>query len=209
MNAALKPLILVVEDEADLVTLLSYNLEREGFRVITAGDGEEALLLADERSPHLILLDWMLPLMSGLEVCRQLRRNPKTRETPVIMLTARAEGFLRGKPDLDDVIKRLKSFEAAGADVLMAPGLPDLDAVRKVCGSLGRPFNFMVGIKGRSFTKADLQAAGVKRISLATSLYRAAMTGLLDAAKEVKEQGTFSYLDHSIATPDLNAFMKE
>ncbi|KPF88030.1 phosphate regulon transcriptional regulatory protein PhoB [alpha proteobacterium AAP38] len=91
MNAALKPLILVVEDEADLVTLLSYNLEREGFRVITAGDGEEALLLADERSPHLILLDWMLPLMSGLEVCRQLRRNPKTRETPVIMLTARGE----------------------------------------------------------------------------------------------------------------------
>lgn len=91
MNAALKPLILVVEDELDLVTLLSYNLEREGFRVITAGDGEEALLLADERSPHLILLDWMLPLMSGLEVCRQLRRNPKTRETPVIMLTARGE----------------------------------------------------------------------------------------------------------------------
>ncbi|MFY8093666.1 MAG: phosphate regulon transcriptional regulator PhoB [Niveispirillum sp.] len=91
MNAALKPLILVVEDEADLVTLLSYNLEREGFRVVTAGDGEEALLLADERSPHLILLDWMLPLMSGLEVCRQLRRNPKTRETPVIMLTARGE----------------------------------------------------------------------------------------------------------------------
>ncbi|MBP7338032.1 phosphate regulon transcriptional regulator PhoB [Niveispirillum sp.] len=91
MNAALKPLILVVEDEVDLVTLLSYNLEREGFRVITAGDGEEALLLADERSPHLILLDWMLPLMSGLEVCRQLRRNPKTRETPVIMLTARGE----------------------------------------------------------------------------------------------------------------------
>lgn len=125
------------------------------------------------------------------------------------VLTARAEGFLRGKPDLDDVIKRLKSFEAAGADVLMAPGLPDLDAVRKVCGSLGKPFNFMVGIKGRSFTKADLQAAGVKRISLATSLYRAAMTGLLDAAKEVKEKGTFTYLDHSIPTPDLNAFMKE
>jgi two-component system phosphate regulon response regulator PhoB len=91
MNSALKPLILVVEDEADLVTLLSYNLEREGFRVITANDGEEALLLADERTPHLVLLDWMLPLMSGLEVCRQLRRNPKTRDIPVIMLTARGE----------------------------------------------------------------------------------------------------------------------
>jgi 2-methylisocitrate lyase-like PEP mutase family enzyme len=118
-------------------------------------------------------------------------------------LTARAEGFLRGQPDLDDVIRRLQAFEAAGADVLMAPGLPDLAAVKKVCGSLNKPFNFMVGIK------ADLEAAGVKRISLATSLYRAAMTGLLDAAQEVKEKGTFTYLDRSIPTPDLNAFMKE
>ncbi|HEU5094111.1 MAG TPA: isocitrate lyase/phosphoenolpyruvate mutase family protein [Reyranella sp.] len=125
------------------------------------------------------------------------------------VLTARAEGFLRGRPDLDDVIKRLQAFEAAGADVLFAPGLPDLAAVKKVCGSLKKPFNFMVGIKGRSFTKADLEAAGVKRISLATSLYRAAMTGLLEAAKEVKEQGTFGYLDSSVSTPDLNAFMKE
>lgn len=125
------------------------------------------------------------------------------------VLTARAEGFLRGRPDLDDVIKRLQAFEGAGADVLFAPGLPDLAAVKKVCGSLKKPFNFMVGIKGRSFTKADLEAAGVKRISLATSLYRAAMTGLLEAAKEVKEQGTFGYLDSSVSTPDLNAFMKE
>jgi len=67
----------------------------------------------------------------------------------------------------------------------------------------------MVGIKGKSFTVAELEAAGVKRISLATSLYKAAMTGLLEAAKEVKDKGTFTYLDHSIPTPDLNAFMKE
>jgi 2-methylisocitrate lyase-like PEP mutase family enzyme len=125
------------------------------------------------------------------------------------VLTARAEGFLRGKPDLDDVIKRLQAFEAAGADVLFAPGLPDLAAVKKVCGSLKKPFNFMVGIKGRSFSTAELEAAGVKRISLATSLYRAAMSGLLEAAKEVKDKGTFTYLDRAIATPDLNAFMKE
>ena len=124
------------------------------------------------------------------------------------VLTARAEGFLRGKPDLDDVIKRLQAYEAAGADVLFAPGLPDLAAVKKVCGSLKKPFNFMVGIKGRSFSVAELEAAGVKRISLATSLYRAAMSGLLDAAKEVKDKGTFTYLDRAIATPDLNAFMK-
>lgn len=125
------------------------------------------------------------------------------------ILSARAEGFLRGKPDLGDVIKRLQAYEAAGADVLFAPGLPDLASVKKVCGALRKPFNFMVGIKGKSFSKAELEAAGVKRISLATSLYRAAMTGLIDAATEVKEQGTFSYLDRAIPTGELNAFMKE
>lgn len=86
-----KPLILLVEDEEALVTLLRYNLEREGFRVAQAADGEEALVLAKEETPDLIVLDWMLPLMSGIEVCRQLRRSPDTRETPIIMLTARRE----------------------------------------------------------------------------------------------------------------------
>jgi len=123
-------------------------------------------------------------------------------------LTARTESFLRGNPDLDDVIRRLQAFEKAGADVLMAPGLPDLPAVRAVCAALSRPVNFMAGIKGRSFTVAELEAAGVRRISLATSLYRAAMTGLVDAAREVRDTGAFGYLDHSLATPDLNAFMQ-
>jgi 2-methylisocitrate lyase-like PEP mutase family enzyme len=123
-------------------------------------------------------------------------------------LTARTESFLRGNPNLDDVIKRLQAFEKAGADVLMAPGLPDLAAVKAVCSAVSRPVNFMAGIKGKSFTVADLSAAGVKRISVAGSLYRAAMTGLLDAAKEVKEKGTFGYLDRAMSTPDLNAFMQ-
>jgi 2-methylisocitrate lyase-like PEP mutase family enzyme len=123
-------------------------------------------------------------------------------------LTARAENYLRGNPDLDDTIRRLQSFEVAGADVLMAPGLPDLDAVRAVCAALSRPVNFMAGIKGKSFTVAALSNAGVKRISLATSLYRAAMTGLLNAAKEVAETGTFGYIEETLATPALNAFMR-
>ena len=114
------------------------------------------------------------------------------------VLTARAEGFLRGKPDLDDVIKRLQAYEATGADVLFAPGLPDLAAVKKVCGSLKKPFNFMVGIKGRSFSVAELEAAGVKRISLATSLYRAAMSGLLDAAREVGQKPQTTALAFSV-----------
>src|SRR5213595_2535395 len=124
-------------------------------------------------------------------------------------LTGRTENFLRGRADLDDTIKRLKAYEAAGADALMAPGLPDLDSVRAVCAAVGRPFNFMAGIKGKSFTVAALAAAGMKRISLVTSLYRAAMTGLLNAAKEVREQGTFGYIDASLATPDMNAFLRE
>ena len=123
-------------------------------------------------------------------------------------LTARAEGFLRGDTNLDHVIKRLQGFERAGADVLMAPGLPDISAVRAVCASLAKPFNFMVGIKGKSFSVAELEAAGVKRISLATSLYRMAMTGLVDAAREVKDKGTFNYIDRSIASPELNGFMQ-
>src|SRR3954470_4288970 len=124
-------------------------------------------------------------------------------------LTGRTENFLRGRPDLDDTIRRLQAYEAAGAEALMAPGLPDLDSVRAVCSSVGKPFNFMVGIKGRSFTVAALASAGVKRISLATSLYRAAMTGLMNAAKEVREHGTFGYLDTSLASPEMNAFLRE
>ena len=123
-------------------------------------------------------------------------------------LTARSENFLRGNPDLDDTIKRLQAYEKAGADVLFAPGLPDLAAVKKVCASLSKPFNFMVGIRGKSFTVAELEAAGVRRISLATSLYRAAMTGLIEAGKEVREKGTFSYLDRSASTPDLYTLMR-
>jgi 2-methylisocitrate lyase-like PEP mutase family enzyme len=123
------------------------------------------------------------------------------------VLTARTENYLRGNPDLDDTIRRLQEFEAAGADVLMAPGLPDLDAVRAMCAAVSKPVNFMAGIKGKSFTVVELADAGVKRISLATSLFRAAMTGLLTAATEVRDHGTFNYLDSTIPTPGWNRFM--
>lgn len=90
-DAAARPTVLVVEDEAALLTLLRYNLEKQGFRVDEATDGQEALLRVAEAKPDLVLLDWMLPSLSGLEVCRQLRRRPATRDLPIIMLTARAE----------------------------------------------------------------------------------------------------------------------
>ena len=110
------------------------------------------------------------------------------------MLTARAEGYLRGRPDLDETIRRLQAFEKAGADVLFAPGLPDLDAVRAVCAAVAKPVNFMVGIPGKSFTVAALAGAGVRRISLAASLYQAALRAVRRAADEVLKDGTFGYL---------------
>ena len=125
------------------------------------------------------------------------------------MLTARAENFLHGRTDLDDTIKRLQAFEKAGADVLFAPALPDLAAVKLVCESVSKPVNFMVAIRGKSFSVAALEAAGVRRISLASSLWRAAMTGLLDAAREVHDSGTFGYLDRSIPTAEVSRFLRE
>ena len=124
------------------------------------------------------------------------------------ILTARSENFLRGNPDLDDTIRRLQAFEKAGADVLFAPGLPDLAAVRAVCSSVSKPVNFMAGIKDKSFSVAELEAAGVKRISLAGSLYRAAMGGVIKAAREIKEKGTFGYLDHAVSSSELGNFMQ-
>ena len=123
------------------------------------------------------------------------------------MVTARAHNFLYAAPSLDGTIHRLQAFERAGADVLFAPGLPDLAAVRAVCAAVSKPFNFMVGIKGKSFSVGELAAAGVRRISLATSLYRAAMTGLLDAARAVKDKGEFGFLDRCVMTAELNKVM--
>lgn len=123
-------------------------------------------------------------------------------------LTGRAENFLRGHPDLDDTIRRLQAYAKAGADVLMAPALPDLAAVRTVCAAIGKPFNFMVGLRNRSFTVAALEQAGVRRISLATSLWRAAMSGLADAAREAKDHGTFGYVETGLSSQELSGFMR-
>jgi 2-methylisocitrate lyase-like PEP mutase family enzyme len=123
-------------------------------------------------------------------------------------LTARTENFVRGNPDLDDTIKRLQAFEKARADVLFAPGLRDLATVRIVCAAVSKPVNVMAGMNGCAFTVAELAAAGVRRISLAASLYRSAMAGLRDAAREVKEHGTFGYTDRAMPSPELAAFMQ-
>jgi 2-methylisocitrate lyase-like PEP mutase family enzyme len=125
------------------------------------------------------------------------------------ILTARAENFLQGRPDLDDTIRRLQAFEAAGADVLYAPGLPSLEAIRTVCLSVNRPVNVVMGLAGRAFSVAELETAGVKRISVGGSFARAALGGFIRAAREVKEHGTFTYADDAISHRDASSYMHD
>lgn len=124
------------------------------------------------------------------------------------VLTARTENYACPDPSLDETIERLQAFEKAGADVLFAPALPDLDSVRAVCSSVSKPVNFMVGMRGRSFSIAELEAAGVRRISFAVTLYGAAMSALLSAAQEIRERGTFDYLDRVRPMQELLSVMR-
>ena len=117
------------------------------------------------------------------------------------LLTARAENFLWGRPDLDDTIRRLQAYSAAGAHVLYAPCLPSLDAIRAVCRAVDKPVNVVMGLRGPAWSVAELAAAGVRRISVGGSLARFAITALVRAASEMREFGTFTYaadnLSHS------------
>lgn len=123
-------------------------------------------------------------------------------------LTARAENFLYGRPDLDDTIRRLRAFEAAGADVLYAPGLPDLDAIRTICGAVSRPVNVVAGLAGNPYSVAELAEAGVKRISLGSSLARTALGALAAAAREIRNRGTFGFAGNAMPFAEANALMR-
>jgi len=123
------------------------------------------------------------------------------------VLTARAENFLHGRPDLHDTIRRLQAFAAAGADVVFAPGLPSLDAIRSVCAAVDKPVNVVVGSKEATFTVDDLRKAGVKRISLGGTLARVALSALMRAASEVRERGTFTFAADAISYADVNGYM--
>jgi 2-methylisocitrate lyase-like PEP mutase family enzyme len=124
-----------------------------------------------------------------------------------LVLTARAENFLHGRPDLEDTIRRLQAFEQAGADVLYAPGLPSLEAIRTVCAAVSRPVNVVMGLKGATYSVAELEAAGVKRISVGGGLARAALGEFVRAAKEIREQGTFGYAERAMTSAEAKGFM--
>jgi two-component system, OmpR family, phosphate regulon response regulator PhoB len=134
--------VLIVEDETAIVTMLRYNLEREGFRVYTTGDGEEAVTMVKEYKPDIIVLDWMLPSMTGIEVCKQIRWNQETKNTPIIMLSARGEES-----------DRIRGLDVGADDYMVKPFSPsELVARIKAVFRRIRP----------SLTEQRLEYAGIK-----------------------------------------------
>ena len=121
------------------------------------------------------------------------------------MLTARAENYLHGRPDLKDTIGRLQAFQEAGADVLYAPGLTNLDEIATLVRSVDRPVNILVGIPGAPLKLADLSAIGVRRVSLGSGIARAAFGSLLSAAREMRESGTFAFAEEAPSSRDIGA----
>jgi 2-methylisocitrate lyase-like PEP mutase family enzyme len=125
------------------------------------------------------------------------------------VLVGRAENFLHGRPDLDDTIRRLQAFEAAGADALYAPGLTRADDIRAVCASVGKPVNVVMGLRTASLTVADLAELGVRRISLGSALSRAALGEFVRAAREVREHGTFRFAEDALPYAEANDLVSE
>ncbi|MGJ8559330.1 MAG: phosphate regulon transcriptional regulator PhoB [Litorimonas sp.] len=148
----MKPYVLIVEDEDALATLLEYNFDKEGYETAIAMDGEEALLLASERAPDLIVLDWMLPKLSGVEVCRRLRRRKETSKTPVIMLTARS-----------DETDRITGLDFGADDYMIKPfSMPELFARTRALMRRAKP-SLLEDIIRVGDTEVDSQAFRVKR----------------------------------------------
>ena len=125
------------------------------------------------------------------------------------LLTGRAENFISGRPDLADTIKRLQAYSEAGADVLYAPGLPDLGAISTICREVDKPVNVVMGLSGQAYTVPELSAAGVRRISVGGSFARAALGALRRAAEEVMHQGTFTYAKAAIPDGEMAALMDQ
>jgi len=148
----MKPYVLIVEDEDALATLLEYNFDKEGYDTTIAVDGEEALLLASERTPDLIVLDWMLPKLSGVEVCRRLRRRKETSKTPVIMLTARS-----------DETDRITGLDFGADDYMIKPfSMPELFARTRALMRRAKP-SLLEDVIRVGDVEVDSQAFRVKR----------------------------------------------
>jgi 2-methylisocitrate lyase-like PEP mutase family enzyme len=139
-------------------------------------------------------------IVAAVEACRGLRHD--------FVLTARCENFLWGRPDLEDTLRRLRAFAEAGADVLYAPGLHDLETIRIVCAALDKPVNVVMGMPGALFGVDELAAAGVKRISVGAALARAAFGTFVHACREMKDRGTFRFAHDAIGFAELQRFFE-
>jgi 2-methylisocitrate lyase-like PEP mutase family enzyme len=128
-------------------------------------------------------------------------------QTHHFLLTARAENFLYDRPNVNDTIRRLQAFAEAGADVLYAPGLSTLEAIREVCASVSKPVNVLMGFQGATFSVEQLAAVGVKRISVGGSFARTALGAFVRAAREVKDKGTFTYATDALSHTEATAYM--
>lgn len=135
---------------------------------------------------------------AAAQACRSLQGD--------FVLTARCENFLWGRPDLDDTIERLQAFEKAGADVLYAPGLQDLETIRAVCDAIVKPVNVVMGMPGTTFGVVELAQAGVKRISVGSALARLAFGSMVTAAREMRTKGTFRFSEDAIGFAELESF---
>jgi 2-methylisocitrate lyase-like PEP mutase family enzyme len=135
-------------------------------------------------------------IYAAVEAARGLRHP--------FILTARAENFIRGRPDLDDALWRLQAYEQAGADVLYAPGLPDENALRTACRSLSKPVNYVAGVGPTRFSLAQLREIGIRRVTIGTSFVRCALAAMTRAARELLQYGTFSYLEGLPTVTDFN-----
>ena len=148
------------------------------------------------------------PIYNFEHAVERVRAAAETARSLPFVLTARAENFLWGRADLHDTIRRLTAFSSAGADVLYAPGLPNLDSIRAVCSAVDKPVNVVMGLRGVPLTLEQLRDAGVKRVSVGGSFARAALGALVRAAREVKEHGTFTYASDAISHAEASAFMR-
>lgn len=142
------------------------------------------------------------PIFEFEHAVERIRAAAEAKSRSGFLVTARAENFLHNRPDLNDTIRRLQAFEEAGADVVYAPGLPDIAIVREVCKSVSVPVNVVVGLSAASYTVDDLSAAGVRRISTGGSLARAALGEVIRAAQELKDCGTYGYAQRALSDAD-------
>jgi 2-methylisocitrate lyase-like PEP mutase family enzyme len=149
------------------------------------------------------------PIYDFDHAVERVRAAAEQARSLAFVLTARAENFLWGRPDLDDTIRRLSAFSSAGADVLYAPGLPDLDSIRALCSSVDKPVNVVMGLQGVTLTLEQLREAGVKRVSVGGSFARAALGALVRAAREVQERGTFTYASDALSHAEASSFMRK